>query len=282
MSLDPVALEGARYSERFLEVEPGVELLLRCWEPSEPELGWPVVFVPGWISLPQGWTSLLQGLARRQPVLYVETREKATARYGRAFSPADQTIERNAADLVAVSRLLPGDPAQRVWVAASLGATILMPALASGELPARAAFLISPQAHFHYPWWVRPITYTPDWLYPPVRDFVLWYLRTFAVDAEREPQQMARYERTMHAAEPRRLKFSARSFDGYAVWPLLDRVRLPVGVAHAASDTLHAADDVLRLIAGLPSAVDVPCPSNLYMHRADLIADLDRFLAGHE
>ncbi len=279
---DPISLEGARYAERFLEVEPGVELLLRSWEPSEPVLDWPVVFVPGWISLPQGWAHMLQGLARRQPVFYVETREKATARYGRAFTPADQTIQRNAQDLVAASGLLPGDPSQRVWVAASLGATILVDALASGDLSARAAFLISPQAHFHYPWWVTPITYTPDWLYPPARDFVLWYLRSFKVDTEREPEQMARYERTMNAAEPRRLKFSARSFGGYEVWPVLERVIQPVGVAHAGSDTLHASDDVGRLVAELPRGVDVPCPSNLYMHRAEVLADLDRFLAGIE
>ncbi len=279
---DPIGLEGARYSERWLEVEPGVELLLRTWEPDEPALDWPLVFVPGWISLPQGWAHMLQGLARRQTVFYVETREKATARYARGFTPADQTIERNARDLVEVSRLLPGDASQRVWMAASLGATILTPALAGGELSARAAFLISPQAHFHYPWWVGPITFAPDWLYPPVRDFVLWYLRSFKVDTEREPEQMARYERTMNAAEPRRLKFSARSFGGYELWPILPDVSQPVGVAHASSDTLHASDDVKRLVAGLPAGADIPCPSNLYMHRADILPDLDGFLAGIE
>lgn len=276
---DPISLHGARYSERNVEVEPGVELLLRCWQPDEPSLDWPVVFVPGWISLPHGWADLLQDLARRQPVFYVETREKATARYSEAFTPADQTIERNAADLVAVSRQLPGAHQDRVWLAASLGATVLTAALAGGELDARAAFIISPQAHFQYPWWVGPLTYTPDWLYPPARDFILWYLRRFKVDTRAEPEQMARYERTMHAAEPRRLKFSARSFGGYALWPVLPDVQLPVGVAYASSDTLHASDDVKRLIAGLPRGVDVPCLSNLYMHRAEVIPDLDRFLS---
>ena len=278
MSQDPVGLEGARYSERYLEVEPGVELLVRCWEPVEPELDWPLIFVPGWISLPHGWTSMLQALARRQQVFYVETREKATARYSRPFGPEDQTIERNGADLAEVCRQLPGDSSRRVWLAASLGATILLSALARGVVSARAAFVISPQAHFRYPWWVGPITYTPDWLYPPARDFILWYLRSFKVDTQAEPEQMARYERTMFAAEPRRLKFSARSFGGYGLWDLLSDIPVPVGVAHASSDTLHASDDVMRLLAGLPRGTDIPCPSNLYMHSADLLPDLDRFL----
>ncbi len=280
MSVDPVALVDARYSERLVEVEPGIALLVRTWQPLEPLLDWPVVFVPGWISLPQGWAHMLQGLASRQTVHYVETREKATARFERDIVPADMTIQRNAADLVAVSRQLPGDANWRVWVAASLGATILLPALAGGELPARAAFAISPQPHFHYPWWVAPLTYAPDWLYPPVRDFLLWYLRSFKVDIQAEPEQMARYERTMNAAEPRRLKFSCRSFGGYDVWDLLVRIPVPVGVAHASSDTLHASEDVKRLIGGLSHGADIPCPSNLYLHRADVIPDLDRFLEG--
>jgi len=279
MTQDPVQAEAAQYSERYLEVEPGVELLVRCWEPDEPELDWPVMFVPGWISLPQGWTSMLQGLARRQQVFYVETREKATARYAQPFGPGDQTIERNGADLVEVCRQLPGESSQRVWMAASLGATILLSALARGELSARAVFTISPQPHFVYPWWVRPITYTPDWLYPPARDFILWYLRSFKVDTQTEPEQMARYERTMNAAEPRRLKFSARSFGGYALWPLLGDIPVPVGVAHASSDTLHVGADVERLIEGLKHGADIPCPSNLYLHRDDVIGDLDRFLS---
>jgi len=276
---DPLAFEGARYTERWLAVEPGVELLLRCWTPERPALDWPIVFVPGWISLPHGWAHLLRGLAARQPVLYLETREKHTARFYRPMRPGDFTIERNAGDLRAVAGQLGVDPARCLWVASSLGTSILLPALAAG-LPARAAFLIGPNAHFHFPWWAVPLTFLPSWLYPPVRAFVLWYLGRFKVDARREPEQLARYHRTMHAAEPTRLKFSARSFAGFEVWPFLERVRVPVGVAWASTDTLHGEGDVRRLIAGLPRATPVPAPSNLYLHRADVVPDIDRFVAG--
>jgi len=279
---DPIQLQAARYQERYLRVGAGVELLLRSWEPEDPRLDWPVVFVPGWISLPQGWTRLLQGLAARQPVFYLETREKASARFQRSMVSSDFSIERCAADLVAISRALPGDPEQRVWLAASLGATILVPALTQHGLTARAALLISPNADFHYPWWVGPITYMPSWLYPPVRDFVLWYLRRFKVDAQREPEQMARYERTMNAAEPTRLKLSARAFKGFELWPILDQLQLPVGVAYASSDTLHAEDDVRRLLQALPGGRGFACPSNLHLHRAELLAELDAFLGAGE
>ncbi|MFH1464178.1 MAG: alpha/beta hydrolase [Pseudomonadota bacterium] len=275
---DPIALADARYTERRIEVEPGVSLLLRAWDPLDPSVDWPVVFVPGWISLPQGWAHMLQALAARQPVRYLELREKHTACFSRPMSAADFTIARNAEDLRASAPRLGVAPERAVWVAASLGATVLLAALAEG-LPARAAFLLGPNAHFHFPWWAVPLTYGPSWLYPPIRDFLIWYLGRFKVDAEREPEQLARYHRTLHAAEPTRLKYSARSFAGFEVWPSLPRITTPVGVAWASSDTLHGEEDVRRLAAELPQAVPVPCPSNLYLHRADIVPDLDRFLA---
>ena len=277
--VDPIALTGCRYTERRIEVEPGVSLLLRAWDPDQPVLDWPVVFVPGWISLPQGWAHLLQAMAVRQPVRYLELREKHTACFSRRMSATDFTIARNTLDLLVAAPRLGVEPARAVWVAASLGATVLLAALAEG-LPAQAAFLLGPNAHFHFPWWAVPLTYSPSWLYPPVRAFLIWYLRRFKVDAEREPEQLARYARTLHAADPTRLKYSARSFAGFEVWPFLSRIQVPVGVAWAGTDTLHGEDDVRRLVAELPQATPVPCPSNLYLHRAEVLPDLDRFVGG--
>ena len=97
---DPIQLQAARYQERYLRVGAGVELLLRSWEPEDPRLDWPVVFVPGWISLPQGWTHLLQGLAARQPVFYLETREKASARFQRSLASTPRRASRLAAPVL--------------------------------------------------------------------------------------------------------------------------------------------------------------------------------------
>lgn len=52
----------------------------------------------------------------------------------------------------------------------------------------------------------------------------------------------------------------------------------PFALAWAETDKLHGSDDVRRLVDLLPRATAVPCPSNLYMHRADVVADLDRFV----
>ena len=116
--------------------------------------------------------------------------------------------------------------------------------------------------------------------YSVAKHLVIWYLRHFRVDARREPDQMRRYERTLNAAEPVRLKLSARAVVGYTLWPGLETVRAPVAIAYASSDVLHAESEAKSIVATLPAGLGVECPSNTYMHRAEVARDIDEFIAG--
>jgi pimeloyl-ACP methyl ester carboxylesterase len=147
-------------------------------------------------------------------------------------------------------------------------------------LPARAAFLIGPNAIFRFPWWSPPILRLPSASYAVAKRFAIWYLRNFRVDAVREPDQMRRYERTLNAAEPLRLKLSARAVRGYSVWPGLESVAVPVAIAYAASDRLHGEAEARSIAASLPRGIAVECPSNTYMHCADVARELDEFISG--
>ncbi len=238
-----------------------------------------MVFVPGWVSDPAGWTELLTAMTAEREVVYVETREKASARLPARARVADFTVARLADDLrtTCAGLALDRDP---VLMGSSLGGTVILEALKHAGLKVRAAFLIGPNARFRIPWWGWPLLRLPNWTYSVGREFALWYLRRFRVDAEREPEQMERYVRTVRGAEPGRLKLSARALGHYEVWTGLAAIETPVAVAFAPSDTLHAADDVLRIVRALPAGVAVECPSNLHMHRPAVLADLDRFLAG--
>lgn len=144
----------------------------------------------------------------------------------------------------------------------------------------RAAFAVGPNARFRIPRWALPLLHLPPGLYHPLKHAVIWYLRRFRVDATREPEQMARYRATILGAEPRRLLLSARALARYEIWPRLETVTAPVAVAYAPTDTLHEVDLIERMVATAPGAVAVRCPSNLYMHRPEIVGELDRFLAG--
>jgi hypothetical protein len=160
-----------------------------------------------------------------------------------------------------------------------MGSNALLEGFKHGRLNGRGAFLVGPNAEFRFPGWGKALTYMPVAIYHLARPFMVWYLRRFRVNVNEDPEQMARYERTLKAAHPVRLKLSARAVLGYSLLPDLETVSVPVAIAHAPSDTLHEGHDVQRIVDVLPHGVSVECPSNTYMHTAAVAEDLRRFVA---
>ena len=91
---------------------------------------------------------------------------------------------------------------------------------------------------------------------------------------------MARYVRTVRAADARRLKLSSVAVLDYSALPGLDTIEVPVAIAFAPSDSLHDENEVRLIVDAMPCGTAVRCPSNTYMHTAAVAADLDRYLAG--
>jgi len=277
---NPVPVAGVQFNERRLMVEEGVSLRLYEWRPESDGGGDPIFFVAGWISLVTGWVPLLEKLVRTRPVYYLETREKESAEISpKLMRPASFLVPRLAKDLIEVSNQLRLDRDRTVLFGSSMGSNAILEALKGDRLKVKAAFVVGPNAGFHFPWWGRPLVHLPPFVYSAAKPFVLWYLRTFRVNSREDPEQMARYVRTVRAADPERIMLSAQAVIDYDAIPGLDTISLPVAVAYAANDTLHGEDEVQRIVDAMPQGVAVKCPSNTYMHTAEVVSDLDRFLA---
>ena len=148
-----------------------------------------------------------------------------------------------------------------------------------GKLKCGGAFLIGPNSEFRAPKSLSWLLYLPPFFYHPVKYILLWYLRTFRVDAKKEPEQMKRYEQTLSMVEPKRMKHTARSviLGRYEVWSNLETIEVPVSIAYAESDKLHALDNIRRMAEQLPFGKLHPCPTNLYMHSEQLLDDINAF-----
>jgi pimeloyl-ACP methyl ester carboxylesterase len=278
-AVDPIG-SGVAYSERWVEVQQGVALKVMEWCPPGGSSAPPLMFVAGWVSVVDGWRPLLEALVRRRRIVYIETREKRSARIDRAqLAVPNFTVARLADDLRRVADDVGAGCGEAVWFGSSMGSNAILEALKGGCLSGRGAFLVGPNAAFRVPWWGRPLLFLPAAAYRPAKGFVLWYIRRFRVNVEQDPEQMRRYERTLNAADPIRLKLSARAVIDYTVWPALDTVQVPVAIAFAASDTLHGEDEARAIVGALPRGIAVECPSNTYMHRADVAEELDEFIA---
>jgi hypothetical protein len=148
-----------------------------------------------------------------------------------------------------------------------------------GRLKCGGAFLIGPNSEFTAPRSLSWLLYLPPFFYHPVKYILLWYLRHFRVDAKKEPEQMKRYEETLRMVEPKRMKHTARSviLGRYTVWSELETIHVPVSIAYAESDKLHALDNIRHMAEQLPFGKLNPCPTNLYMHSEQLLADIHAF-----
>jgi hypothetical protein len=122
--------------------------------------------------------------------------------------------------------------------------------------------------------------FLPAFLYHGIKYFIIWYIKTFICDVKNEPEQMMRYKETLLTAHPQRIKLSAKAaiYQRYQVWPHLDSVQIPVALAYAPTDTLHSSANIRLMAERLPHATSIACPSNKYMHSADVMRDIEAFV----
>jgi pimeloyl-ACP methyl ester carboxylesterase len=276
---DPIDVKGTIFEVHHVYACAGVRLRVLRWQPREPTGSEPIVFAPGWTSAIEGWADLMRAIAVRRPLIYIESREKPSAQIDLPkLTREDFSISQMASDLTGICQGLELDLSRAVFVGSSLGSTTILEALKRGRLEARGAFVIGPNGRFHFPLWAKILTHVPTGAYAAVIRIALFYLRNFRVNSQLEPQQMKRYEQTLLGAHPLRMKLSAQAFYPFELWEDLETIPVPVAVAYAPTDTLHAEEEIQRIIDTIPKGRAVACPSNLYMHRADVAEDIESFL----
>lgn len=274
-------IKGVEYSEEMIPVDEAVRLKVMVFKQTAGHGKAPIVFVPGWVSTIAGWAALIKPMARERDVYYIETREKCSALINNnaRLRDDDFSILQNARDIITICDHFNINSPETLVSGSSLGATSLLEAMKGGKLRCGGAFLVGPNSEFPAPKSISWILSLPAFFYHPIKYLALWYLRTFRVDAKKEPEQMKRYEETLRMVEPKRLKHTARSviWGHYQVWSELKTVRVPVYVAYAATDKLHSLDNIRQMAGRLPCAKLNPCPTNLYMHSEQLLADINAF-----
>lgn len=266
--------------DQILEAADGFKLRVITFTPTDATAAAraPVLLVPGWTSVIEGWEPLLRKWTEQRLIHYIETREKVSAVVpeGRKLTKHDFSMDMNIADLAKVAESLGIDMNEVDWFASSLGASAVLDGLAKGELQGRSAFMLAPNAEFNFPLWTLPFTWLPWWIYPPILRYILtpylkWKLK--------EEQQYLRYRRTLRNAHVYRLKRSVQANKRFKLADNLFDIRIPVAICVATSDVLHAEGAAHNIAARLPAGELVEVSSNQYAHEAEIISDIDAWLA---
>jgi len=275
-----------RAEEDYVVTSDGVTLrMIEFVPPCDTSERPMVVFVAGWISLIDGWKDVLRRLTPRYRTLYVETREKASARLPRSVGRMDFSMPRMSRDIGEILEQRVGQGKAFCLAGSSLGATVILDYLSDARRRPGLAILIAPICELIYPFWLplllRPVS--PS-LYTAIKPMLKWYLCSVRVDKHREPEQAKKYEGTLDAAEPGRLKANAFAIKDYSLWEKLPKITSPVLIVGAKSDTLHGLDIVNRMTGLIPGVDTQMMSSNRETHSAkmgDLIVDrMNRLYAG--
>ncbi len=271
-----------RIKEKTLCLPDKVEIKIFDFEPNSPDPEKPIiVFVAGWISLINGWKDVLSTLAPRYRILYVETREKRSAKIPN-MKTIDLSIEQMSRDIdTLIDEMVPKDQAF-YFAGSSMGATVILDYLALKKRQPVNSFLISPICDFPFPGWILfIIKFIPPLLYTVIRPILKTYLSYFRLDKKNEPDQVKKYCGTIDAAEPVRLKANAYAIRNYSLWKKLLDIKSPVVIIGAKTDNLHGIDIMEKMVKIMPLSSLEMMESNKETHSAKVGEFIDLCISSH-
>ncbi len=264
---------GVKVDEYFVKVSDGVELKIIDFRPENDTPEKPLVlFVAGWVSLVDGWKEVLRRLTSSCRTFYIETREKKSARLP-GNKTLDFSIYRMSLDIEEILHKI--IPAERSFYLAgsSLGSTVVLDYMSRRVRQPDKAILIAPVCEFPFPLWLLfIIRFIPVGFYSMVRPILKWYLRNIRID-KKELEQIKKYEGTIDAAEPARLKANAFAIKDYSLWDKLEQIKAPVLIVGAETDTHHGFEVLEKMVSMMPDANFTLMKSNKETH-SEKVADL--------
>ena len=270
MDLTEYTVPSTKIKDFYTPLSDGIELYCIDFIPKNDSPSKPIIFfVAGWISHITGWKNVLRTLTDEYRVIYIETREKISSKIPKGKSPVDFsfTVLQMVTDLYEVIPKV--IPKNRTFVMAgsSLGSSVILEYLAMKTREPECALLIGPIPEFKFPPVLGDIVpRMPASWYNVLKELVKWYLRNFRLDPVKEKEQLEKYTNTINSADPYKLKPNALALKNYNLWNKLPFVSTPCYIFGAKTDTLHATEDIKRLMQNLIKAEYIECQSNKETH----------------
>ena len=263
-------------NEQWIRVSEDVSLRVFIWKPNNDSLRKlpPIVMVPGWGSVFEGWRPLLSEWTGKRPIIYIETREKSSAIFDKKMTLDDFQMEKFTNDIAEIIKFL--DLKNNFdFFSSSLGSTILIDGLQSRKIQGRSSIFLAPNERFKFPLWARILIKLP---FPSFS--LKWLINTAIWGVERrvkEEGQKIRYRRTLLSQNFERIRLSARYLMKYSLPDELAEIKIPCAIITADSDKLHRLEDIKSITDRIPNAKMIQVPSNQYAHEPDVLREIEEF-----
>ncbi len=269
-------LPNCKGKEDWIKVSENVSLRVFIWEPIDHSLRKlsPIIMVPGWGSVFEGWRPLITEWVGKRPMIYIETREKSSAIFETKMEKKDFNMCNFTNDIAEIIRILDLKDDLHFF-SSSLGSTILIDGMQSGVLRGKSSIFLAPNKKFKFPLWAKIL------IKMPFPNFTLkWLIKAAVWGVERkvkEEGQKIRYRRTLLSQNFERIRFSARYLMKYTLPDNLSNIIIPCAIITADSDKLHGLKDIEDIADRIPNSKIIQVPSNQYAHEADFLKEIEDF-----
>jgi len=227
----------------------GAEIRVIHIRPERPEGVRPVVFVPGWGVVPQGFQEFYAALHGRVELYYVETREKPSSRI--LTRKADMSVSRSARDIrVALEAVGLADGRDFVLVGSCWGSAIILQGLIEETVEAPTIVAADPMHALWFPKWV--LRYVSPLLPVFVTGLLKPFLRRAMIGDMKEKNQKARIDRFIDEADTWKWKKSADAAREFELFGNLAGIDREIFVFNGTTDKVHDQKDYPRIARELP------------------------------
>ena len=265
--------------EKLIRVSNSVSLRIFIWEPINQSSKVPILMVPGWGSVFEGWRPIVTEWVQNRKIIYVETREKASAIFDKKMNQKDFHIDNFTDDIREIIQSLNLDGNYHLF-SSSLGSTILIHGLQERKISAKSSIFLAPNQNIRFPLWARLL------IKLPLPKFTLkWLIKLAILAVERkveEEGQKIRYRRTLLSQNYERIRYSARYLMGYSLPESLSNIEIPCAILTAESDKLHGTNDVEFISREIPNMKIISIPSNQYAHQPEVLNEIESFYSDME
>lgn len=284
----PLDEQLARASALRVEVPGGTIRVYRLAPVADGQAAWPVLFVPGWGGVIDGFYETLRAIDPAVELVYVETREKRSSRVDRR---ASFSMRRMAGDVAAAARAAGLEDRRFVLAGSSFGGAVAVQALADtavADTPvAEAAMadaagddagsrgallrpavtvLYDPMPRLWIPRWIMSFVapLLPAWLLAPMRPA----LKRLVLAGMREPTQRRRTERFIDDAVLWKWRAAALRLRRWDVLSVGPRAAGAAHVVNGSTDRFHDGAIYPAIAGALPGGrlLRVPVPESRREH----------------
>ena len=267
---------GTKIQTRYLEISDDIQLFEVHFSPKDISKYPPVIFIPGWGSFIQGWKIVLQEMSKDFEIYYIETREKGSAKHATEQRISIQNIGDDIAKAVQLHDM---DDNSFIALGSSMGATVILDAMAENKLKPSLSVLIGPNIEFNIPQFlIIFIALMPNQLYKMIKPCVKWYMKRKYIDMNSDSKQYHKYAYVLDHIHLGRTRRSALSFKKYSFENKIDQIKSRILIFSGKKDILHSYEKTLSMANRVMNATLINLETNDRTHSVEMVDEMKAYL----